>query len=113
MTDTGRQLIDELETDAGLLTELVERTWRVLPDPFGTAMLVPIAGDGDPCPVDALPWPDLVDGFRARHGRPPRPGARALAAKRLTAPRPVGGASHGRARSAERRATTVSGESHG
>jgi hypothetical protein len=54
-------------------------------------MLVPIDAGADVCPVDELPWPDIVTEFRAAHGRPPRPGARALAARRLTSPRPVGG----------------------
>ena len=98
MTDVAQQLIDELEADAGLLMESITSTWQVLPDPFGAAMLVPVVRDDDPCPVDALPWPSIMDGFREAHGRRPRPGARALVARRLTTPRPLGGAREGRPR---------------
>lgn len=84
-------LREELEGDAAELTRLLRHEWQLLPDPFGSVMLVPVGAEGDPCLADELPWPAITAAFRDAHGRPPRPGARALAARRLVSPRPVGG----------------------
>jgi hypothetical protein len=86
-----RTLRERLEEDVAALNEIVGRQWTVVPDPFGSAVLIPVARDEDPLPVDELPWSDVVRDFRLVNGRPPRPGARALAARRLTAPRRVQG----------------------
>jgi hypothetical protein len=56
-------------------------------------MLLPVGSDGDPLPVDELPWAQVIDEFEREHGRRPRPGARAVAQRRL-APTHRGG-SHG------------------
>ena len=91
MSDRGAALLSEIEADSAALAALVAARWRVAPDPLGSAMLVPV-GDDDPLPVDELPWPTVVDHFKAVHGRPPRPGARALAQRRLVRQRnPRGG----------------------
>jgi hypothetical protein len=84
-------LLAEIEADVADLLGIVGARWEVLPDPFGAVMLLPMDSDADVCPVDELPWPDIVARFRDTHGRLPRPGARALAARRLTSLRPVGG----------------------
>ena len=94
MTDRTRLLLDEIEADTAVLTAIVASRWRIAPDPLGSAMLVPVGVDRDPLPVDDLPWPDLVEDFRVAHGRPPRPGARALAQLRLTQPRRRRGGAH-------------------
>ncbi len=90
-----RTLRERLDEDVAALNEIVGRQWTVVPDPFGSAVLIPVARDEDPLPVDELPWSDVVRDFRLAKGRPPRPGARALAARRLTASRRVQGGLHG------------------
>ncbi len=84
-----------IEIDAARLATLVTGEWKVLPDPFGSPMLVPNGEDADPRPVEDLPWEEFLIAFRIVHGRPPRPGARALAARRLASPRRVGGGLRG------------------
>lgn len=73
------------QEDARALAAIVRELWDVAPDPFGLVRLLPRAGApaGDPLPVDALPWPAVVERFRERHGRPPAPGARTLATRSL------------------------------
>ena len=78
--------------DARAPAAIVRELWDVAPDPFGLVLLLPRAGApaGDPRPVDALPWAQVLEIFRERHGRPPAPGARTLAARS-----PGGGAGPG------------------
>jgi hypothetical protein len=65
----------------------VARDWTPLPDPLGTVLLVPVSPDRDPLPAEDLSWAPVVREFTEANGRPPRPGARALAARRLASPR--------------------------
>lgn len=83
MNAAERSLRESLEADAAALRAIVSDRWLIAPDPFGSAMLVPVGAGADPCPVDALPWLQVVDAFRVAHGRPPRPGARALAQRQI------------------------------
>jgi hypothetical protein len=79
-----RTLRAALEGDADELLVLVRRRWTPANDPLGTLILLPAGEDEDPVPVDELPWSDVIAAFRTAHGRPPRPGSRALAQRRLT-----------------------------
>lgn len=95
VSDRERALLEGLAADTAALAAIVTSRWRVAADPLGSAMLLPVGLDDDPLPVDELPWPAVVDDFRAMHGRPPRPGARALAQRRLVEPRHPRGGPHG------------------
>lgn len=95
MSDRVQSLLDDLEPDTRTLTALVAARWNVLCDPLGARLLVPVDEAADPLPVDELPWGTVVAEFTAEVGRPPRPGARALAHRRLTEPRHIRGGQSG------------------
>jgi hypothetical protein len=76
--------VERLDEDAAALAAIVRRDWVAVPDPLGTMLFLPVSPDRDPTPADEFPWPLVVREFTETHGRPPRPGARALAARRLT-----------------------------
>lgn len=79
--------MERLEGDAAALAAIVARDWTPLADPLGSVLFVPVSADRDPLPADEFPWTRVVREFAEAHGRPPQPGARALAARRLTTPR--------------------------
>jgi len=79
--------VERLDEDAAALAAIVARDWTAVPDPLGSMLFLPASPDQDPRPADEFPWASVVHEFTETHGRPPRPGARALAARRLTTPR--------------------------
>ena len=87
--------MERLDEDAAALAAIVARDWTPLADPLGSVLFVPVSPDRDPLPADEFPWTQVVREFAEAHGRPPRPGARALAARRLTTPRRDRGGRHG------------------
>jgi hypothetical protein len=78
---------DAVAADAAVLAGIVRELWDVAPDPLGQLLLLPRAGagapQGDPLPLESLPWAPVLERFRERHGQPPAPGARAVAARAL------------------------------
>jgi hypothetical protein len=73
----------ELEAEAARLVEIVLDRWLPAPDPLGDPMLLPKGDDEDPVRLDDLDWAEVRRGFRERHGRPPRSGARQIARRIL------------------------------
>jgi hypothetical protein len=83
--DRAAALRAELDADAALLVEIVLERWIPAPDPLGDPILLPRHEDEDPVRLDDLDWAAARAAFRARHGRSPAPGARALARRALAA----------------------------